>query len=150
MSGIRVEAKRTVDASPAAVYQFLTDYREKHPSILPPESFVGYTLEEGGTGAGTVISFRIRAGGRERPYRMRVSEPEPGRILQEQDMDSSLITRFTLTPADGNARTTVNIVTEWQGGRGFGGLMERTFAPMAMRGIYTKELDRLAEAVKGQ
>lgn len=148
MSRIRVEASRVVDASPETVYQFLADYQVKHPSILPRESFVGYTVEEGGTGAGTVVSFRIRAGGRERSYRMRVSEPEPGRVLQEQDMDSSLVTRFTLTPADGNVRTNVSIVTQWQGGSGFGGFMERTFAPMAMRGIYTKELDRLAEAMK--
>jgi uncharacterized protein YndB with AHSA1/START domain len=145
---IHVEASRTVDAPPDEVYQFLVDYRTKHPSILPRASFVGYTVEEGGTGAGTVISFRVRAGGRERPYRMRISEPEPGRILQEQDTMSSLVTSFTLTPVAGNAQTNVTIETQWQGGSGIGGFMERTFAPMAMRRIYANELDLLAAAVK--
>lgn len=148
MSGIRVEADRTVDAPPETVYRFLADYKVKHPSILPPESFVGYTVEEGGNGAGTVFSMRVRAGGRERPYRMRVSEPEPGRILQEQDIGSSLATTFTLLPVDGNAHTNVKIVTQWQGGSGIGGFMERTFAPMAMRRIYRRELDNLAAAIK--
>lgn len=148
MSGIHVEASRVVDAPTEKVYQFLADYRVSHPSILPPESFVGYHVEEGGTGAGTVISIRIRAGGRERAYRMRVSEPEPGRVLQEQDTASSLVTQFILTPADGSAHTNVSIVTEWQGGSGIGGFFERAFAPMAMRRIYLRELDLLAEAVK--
>lgn len=147
---IRVVASRIVDAPIEAVYQFLQDYQVTHPSILPSESFIGYRVEEGGTGAGTVTSFRMRAGGRERPYRLRVSEPEPGRVLREQDMDSSLVTRFILTAMDGNTRTNVSIITQWQGGSGIGGFFERTFAPRATRGVYNRELDRLAAAVKAR
>lgn len=148
MSGIRVEASRVVDAPAEVVYRFLADYRERHPSILPPRSFVGYKVEEGGNGAGTVISFRIRAGGRERPYRMRVSEPEPGQMLREQDTASSLATTFTVTPVAGNTQTMLSIQTQWSGGSGIGGFFERTFAPMAMRRIFRQELELLANAVK--
>ena len=150
MSRIHVEASRIVDAPADAVYQFLRDYRERHPSILPPESFLGYTVEAGGVGADTVVSFRIRAGGRERFYRMHISEPDPGRVLQEQDTESSLTTTFTMTPVEGDARTNVRIATWWQGGGGIGGFFERTFAPTALRGIYSRELDRLAAALKEQ
>jgi hypothetical protein len=148
MSGIRVEASRVVDAPAEVVYRFLADYRERHPSILPPGSFVGYKVEEGGNGAGTVISFRIRAGGRERPYRMRVSEPERGHMLREQDTASSLATTFTMTPVAGNTQTRLSIQTQWDGGSGIGGFFERTFAPMAMRRIFRQELELLANAVK--
>src|SRR6478672_6893033 len=121
MARIQVEAERVIDAPADDVYALLSDYRQGHPSVLPPESFIGYKVEEGGRGAGTVVSFRIRAGGRERPYRMRVSEPTPGSMLVERDQTSSLETTFSLAPLSGGRRTRLRIRTEWQGGRGVGG-----------------------------
>ena len=148
MSGIHAESSRIIDAPAEAVYQILHDYRVKHPSILPPESFIDYGVEEGGDGAGTVFSVRVRAGGQTRPYRMRVSEPEPGRVIQERDFATALVTTFTITPTDGDARSTVTIASDWQSGNGIVGFLERTFAPIALRGIYVRELDRLAAAVQ--
>jgi polyketide cyclase/dehydrase/lipid transport protein len=148
MSNIQVEASRTIDAPAEIVYQFFKDYRERHPSILPP-AFHDYGVEEGGDGAGTVFHVNVRAGGRDRAYRMRVSEPNPGHVLQEKDIATSLTTTFTVTPVDGGARANVRIATQWSGASGIGGFMERTFAPGVMRRIYTEELDRLAAAVKG-
>lgn len=149
MSTIHAEAERTVDAPPDRVYAFLADYRASHPGILPKQHFLDYHVEEGGIGAGTVIRFRIKAGGRERGYRMKVSEPTPGRVLREDDTGSTLSTTFTVTPIDGGRSSGVRIVTEWQGGKGIGGFMERTFAPGALRRIYGQELD-LLQAEMGQ
>ncbi len=148
MSDIHVEANRTIDAPPEVVYQLLKDYRERHPSILP-SAFHGYGVEEGGEGAGTVFHVNVRAGGRDRAYHMRVSEPAPGEAIQEKDIATSLTTTFTVTPEDGGTRSSLRIATEWSGGGGFGGFMERTFAPGVMRRIYEQELDRIAAAVSG-
>jgi hypothetical protein len=81
MARLRADSSRVIDARPDAVYDILADYRNTHPRILPGEYFKDLKVEEGGRGAGTVISFRLRSGGVERPYRMAISEPEPGRVL---------------------------------------------------------------------
>ena len=82
--------------------------------------------------------FKIKAGGRTRAYRMQGAEPEPGRVLTESDTESSLVTTFTVSPlADGSR---VRIASVWQGARGFGGLMERLFAPRVLRKLYADEL----------
>lgn len=146
MGMIRVEAEGIVDAPPQAVYDFMRDYRVKHPSVLPPENFKNYMVELGGTGEGTVFQLDMVAGGRTRHFRMQVSEPEPGRRLVETDTRSTAVTTFTFTPLDGGRRTRLNIATEWQGGGGVGGFFERTFAPRALHGIYQDELRRLASA----
>ena len=92
-------------------------------------------------GAGTVLSFRITAGGRTRAYRVRVAEPEPGRVLTETDLNSSLITTFTCTPEGRDSR--VRIVTRWEGAGGLGGFFERLFAPRVLHRLYADELARL-------
>jgi hypothetical protein len=147
VSRIHAEAERVVNARAPEIYALLSDYRTGHPSILPPEHFLDYTVEQGGQGAGTVVRFRVRAGGRERPYRMEVSEPDPGRLLAERDSTSSLLTTFTLTPVGNGAQTRLRITTEWEGAHGVGGFFERTFAPLALRRIYEKELNLLSAAV---
>jgi Polyketide cyclase / dehydrase and lipid transport len=148
MSRIHVEAERLVNARANEIYQFFADYRVRHPSVLPPENFLDYAVESGGQGAGTIVRFRMHAGGRDRPYRMEVSEPEPGRVLAERDTLSSLVTTFTMTREGDGAQTCVRIASEWEGAGGIGGFFERTFAPGAIRGIYTKELGMLAAKVE--
>jgi hypothetical protein len=140
MAMIRVAAEGTVAAPPATVYGYLADYNEHHPHILPP-AFSDFAVEQGGVGAGTIIRFRLKAGGRTRAYRQQVSEPEPGRVLQEADVNSSLVTTFMVTPASGGSR--VRIETSWQGAGGIGGFFERTFAPRVLRRLYADELQRL-------
>lgn len=143
MSRVIASAERVLDAPASEIYSVMADYRGGHREVLPP-NFIDYHVLEGGAGAGTVISFKVRAGGRERPYTMRVSEAIPGSVLVESDANSSLVTTFSLTPQDEGKRTLVNIRTEWQGGQGVGGFFERTFAPLALRRIYNEELDNLA------
>src|SRR5919199_6003610 len=125
MSQVVSHAERLISASPQRVRAFLADYRNNRPRILPPEYFEDYRVEQGGDGAGTVISYRLRAGGRERPYRMRVEEPDAGGLLVERDTESSLVTTWTLTPAAGGERTLVSLSSRWGGAGGIGGFFGR-------------------------
>ena len=142
MATIRVSAERAIDAPADAVYSYLADHREHHRRFLPP-AFSDFEVESGGVGAGTVTRFKVTAGGRTREYRMEVAEPEPGRVLTESDMNSSLVTTFTVTPEGGSSRVTIS--TTWEGAGGIGGFFERLFAPRVMRKIYEDELRRLNE-----
>jgi Polyketide cyclase / dehydrase and lipid transport len=140
MAKIVVSAERVIDAPADAVYGYVADMRDHHPHYLP-SAFSDFRVESGGVGAGTIPRFKVTAGGRSREYRMKVDEPEPGRVLTESDTDSSLVTTTTVTPRDG--ASVVQISTSWNGAGGIGGFFERTFAPRAMRPIYADELDRL-------
>jgi uncharacterized membrane protein len=140
MGVIQVTAERTVNAPADAVYGYIRDMHD-HPKFLPP-AFSDFHIESGGVGAGTVTRFKVTAGGRTREYHMTIDEPEPGRVLRESDSNSSLINKFTVTPA-GDAACQVEISTTWQGAGGIGGFFERTFAPRAVRGMYEDELQRL-------
>jgi uncharacterized protein YndB with AHSA1/START domain len=97
MGTIHVSAERTVDAPAETVYGYIADMREHHPRFLPP-AFSDFDVESGGVGAGTITRFKVSAGRRSREYRMRVAEPEPGRVLTESDTSPSLATTFTVTP----------------------------------------------------
>jgi ribosome-associated toxin RatA of RatAB toxin-antitoxin module len=143
MGVIEVTAERMVNAPADAVFGYIRDMNV-HPKFLPP-AFSDFQVESGGVGPGTVASFKVTAGGRTREYRMTVDEPEPGRVLRESDNNSSLITKFTVTPREGDqhAVSAVKISTTWQGAGGVGGFFERTFAPRAMKAIYEDELQRL-------
>ncbi len=140
MGKVEVAADRTVNAPAETVYGYLADLREHHHRFLPP-AFSAFEVESGGVGAGSIVRFTFRAGGRPRSFRMEVAEPEPGRVITESDTGSSLVTTFTVTP-DG-AASRVRIVTAWDGAGGIGGFFERLFAPRALRAIYLDELERL-------
>jgi hypothetical protein len=147
MSNIHVQTEKVIPARPQEVYTFLANYREKRPQILT-DNFQNYTVETGGKGAGTTYSYLLRAARRERTYHMSVTEPVKGKVLQESDTGSSLVTIWTLEPAANN-QTRVQVVTEWQGGSGVGGFFEKTFAPMGLKRIYDEMLDKLATTFSG-
>ncbi|MGH7921057.1 MAG: hypothetical protein ACREQM_14105 [Candidatus Dormibacteraceae bacterium] len=96
-SRLEASAERVVVASAATVYGYIADMREHHPRFLPP-AFSEFEVESGGVGAGTVIRFKLTAGGLTRDYRSAVAEPEPGRVLTESDTKSSAVTTFTVSP----------------------------------------------------
>src|SRR5690242_2659546 len=98
MSLISAESERVIGAPAATVYTFLADYHDRHPRILPADSFFDVTVLEGGVGDGTLVADRFLAGGRERTYRLRVSEPEPGKTLVERDELSTMVITYTVTP----------------------------------------------------
>lgn len=135
-----VSTEAPVAAPAETVYGYIADMREHHPRFLPP-AFSGFTVESGGVGAGTITRFTMTAGGRTREYRMKVEEPEPGRVLTESDMNSTAVTTFTVSPQA--SASLVTISTAWDGASGIGGVFERMFAPRVLRGIYADELKRL-------
>src|SRR6476469_6359470 len=140
MGKIVVSAERVVDAPADTVYHYVADMRDHHPRFLPP-GFSDFRVDSGGTGPGTIPRLTVTAGARTRESRMKVDEPEPGRVLTESDTGSSLVTTTTVSPRDGNSL--VQISTTWDGAGGIGGFFEKTFAPRVMRGIYADELERL-------
>lgn len=141
MGTIRVVAEGSVAAPADAVYEYLAGYRAHRPQFLP-DAFSNWSVEDGGTGAGTVARYTVTAGGRSRAYRVAVSEPDPGRVLVESDTGSSLVTTYTVEPA-GPESSRVKVETTWQGAAGIGGFFERRFAPVALRRIYAEALVKL-------
>lgn len=135
---LHVSAERTVSAPADAVYALLADYREGHPSILPP-AFSDLTVLQGGTGAGTEIRFALELAGRNQEIEARVDEPEPGRVLSEAYPHKGAVTRFTVDPVGDQSR--VRIETTWEPSPGLAGVIERFIAPRLFRKLYAEELD---------
>jgi hypothetical protein len=138
---IRVGNERAISAPAARVYRILGNYREHHPRILPP-AFSNVRVEEGGVGAGTIIAFRLKLGGRGRDFRQRVDEPEPGKVLTETDLATGAVTTFTVK-AEGAEKSRVRIDTRFPSSGGVQGYLERTFAPRMLTKLYADELERL-------
>ncbi len=147
MVQIRIAADGVVQAPAERVYGILADYERHHPKILPP-AFTDFQVETGGVGEGTVIRYTVKAGGRARTARQRVTEPQPGRILREADFDDSAVTIFTVTP-DGD-QTHVHIETTYTGMRGPLGALERILAPRVLGKLYADELSRLNRYAQAQ
>lgn len=133
-------------AAPEKVYAVLANYREHHPHILPQANFYNFVVEEGGIGAGTVFRTDGKVGGIARPLHMRVSEPQPGRVLAETDIDTGMHTTFTVTSENGGARVTIS--TDWEPSPGLMGWIERRVAPAMLEKMYREELGNLAQYVQ--
>ena len=147
MAEIKVATEREIGAPTKDVYRYISDFRQHHPNFLPP-NFSNLKVEKGGVGKGTVVSFHLKAGMRERDYRMEIGEPERGRVMTESDTDSSLVTRWSVSAEGKNSR--VRIETTWQGAGGVGGVFERLFAPRVLRKLYQDELGRLDQYARQQ
>ena len=148
MGQIKVKATAVLDARPEDVYATIADYRHGHPDILPKESLYDLQVEQGGHGAGTIIRFKLKALGVEQSFYQRISEPEPGRVLVEQDIDSAqnVMTTFTVDPEEHEQKSHVEIATTMNASPGFKGLVERIIVPIINPQIYRKDL-KLLEAV---
>ncbi len=138
MARLRASAERTIPAPAVAVYNLLSDYRNGHPRILPP-AFSNYSVLHGGVGAGTIIRFTLKMGGRPQEVEARVDEPEPGRVLAETYPDKGAVTRFTVIPT--GSQSLLQIETTWDSSSGLAGLIERLVAPRMFRKLYAEELD---------
>lgn len=147
MGQIEVKAEAILDARPEDVYATIADYREGHPSILPKKSLYDLRVEEGGYGAGTIIRFKSRVLGVEQSFYQRVSEPEPGEVLVEQDIDTiqNFVTTFTVIPVGEGQKSLVKISTTLNASPGIKGFVERVVVSIFPR-IYRKEL-KILEAV---
>jgi hypothetical protein len=141
MSEVVATAEKSVRAPVERVLAALADYAGTRPRLLP-EQFSDYRVESGGQGAGTRVHWRFAATSkRVRDQLMAVTQPGPDRLV-ESDANSSMVTTWTVMPADTGV-TTVGVRTTWNGAGGVGGFFERTFAPKGLRRVYGEMLDRL-------
>lgn len=137
---------RTFKAPAAKVYNLLADYRNGHPTILPKPTFADLTIERGGFGAGTVIRVTTVAMGQKRSLRLTVTEPEFGRILQEEDPDSGVLTHFIIEHAPEGSRLTIK--SWWQPKPGLKSWLESWITAKFAGPLYRKELALIAAKVE--
>jgi hypothetical protein len=104
----------------------------------------------GGIGAGTVVITDMEVYGTKRTFRLKVTEPQPGRVLAEEDAAAGTTTTFTVEPVGDGSQARVTIATYARVGPGFSGWMERMLNPYLMRKIYNEELQQLANYVTQQ
>jgi len=148
MGQVRAVTQRSIAATAAQVLDALGDYKAVRPQVLPAQ-YTDYTLVEGGSGAGTIASWRLHATEkRVRDVRATVTAPAPGTLV-ETDANSSLVITWTVEPEGADAsRATVEAV--WTGATGIGGFFERTFAPKGMNRIHDELLAKLAAHVESR
>lgn len=142
-----MSAERVLDAPAEMVYHLISDYAEHHtdhPRGFLPDAFYGTVVEQGGVGAGTVVRFTSKLGGRPQTMTASISEPEPGRVLVETGQ--GVETTFTVEP-EGDQRARVRFDTTLEAG-GFMGLLIRLLAPGMIRPTYAQELERLEHYAK--
>jgi hypothetical protein len=148
MAQVEAVTERTVDGGPDDVFAALADYGGTRRSLLT-EHFSEYEVREGGTGAGTLVHWKLQATSkRVRDCLLDVTEPQPGELV-EKDRNSSMVTTWRVTPA-GEGRSRVTVTTVWNGASGVGGFFERTFAPKGLARIYDGVLANLATRVTQQ
>jgi hypothetical protein len=138
----RYQVSKTVHVSapPSRVYDIISDYRNGHPRILPPQ-FRNLVVEHGGRGAGTLISFQMKAFGQTMSFRHEVLEPEPGRVLVEKDRDNDSKTTFIIEPAQGGSQVT--ITSDLISRPGLAGKIEQFLSKRFLRGVYDAEIRKL-------
>ena len=140
-STVRAAAEQTIPAPPETVMEILRDYRGAHPAILP-KSFERVEVVEGGYGAGTVARVTAKVGRRRETTTVRVTEPEPGRVMVETIEEKGATATFTVDPAPGGSR--VGIAVEMPKTAGVRGELERLFLPGLLRRQLRVELRNLA------
>jgi hypothetical protein len=144
-----IAATAVIPARRDRVYSLISNYNDGHQRILPKQ-FSNLTVEQGGVGAGTVIRFQMSMFGKKQTFRAAITEPEPGRILVETNLDSNgAVTTFTVNPGHAPADSNVTISTELPVRSGFLGRIERTLSTLLLRPMYVQELQNLARVATG-
>jgi hypothetical protein len=152
MGQIQVKATAVLKARPEDVYATIADYHQGHPRILPAKNLYDLKVEQGGYGEGTIIRFKARILGVELAFHHRVSEPVPGSVLVEQDVEPGELgvkTTFTVTPVEAGKYSQVEIASTMNASPGLRGVLEHWLMPIGNGPVYRKEL-RLLESVAQQ
>ena len=135
-------ASRTINAPAEIIYNIIADYRNEHPHILPKQYFLSLDVEEGGFGAGTIVTFQMRLLGQTQNFRSLITEPEPGRLLVETDMKSEIPTSFHVVPAGNGQQSRLTISTELKGRNVVEGFIAKTI----LQKVYREELELIEKA----
>lgn len=134
-----------INAEPAVVLEAIADYQQVRPKILS-EHYSEYRVLEGGQGRGTVASWKLQAT-KSRVRQIQAAVDVAGHTVIEKDVNSTLLTNWTVAPAGPGCSVTVK--TTWTGGSGVKGFFERTFAPLGLRRIQDEVLANLKTEVEG-
>lgn len=145
-----ISASALIAAPAEQVYAVIADYHNGHPHILPKPYFVSLTVEKGGVGAGTEISFTMKIAGRQQTFYAVISEPEPGRVLVETIPASGSATTFTVEPRNDGEQAFVTIATQATVRGGWLGGIEKLLTTRALKPIFEKELQQLHGFVQQQ
>jgi hypothetical protein len=148
-------AKQTISVSklisvPAqTAYRLIADYREGHPRILPKPYFLSLDVEKGGYGEGTVIHFQMKLMGRVLSFHSVITEPTPGRVLVETDLNTGAVTTFMVEPHQEGKQSFVTISTTTKVPDGIAGKIQGWLTTQLLRPIYLKEIEQLAAVAAG-
>ena len=135
MARVTSTAARVIAAPVATVRAALADYEQVRPRILTAE-FSNYGVESGGHGAGTRAHWQLAATKkRVRDCLVEVDEPSDGSIV-ERDANSSMITTWTVEPAEGGG-SRVRTTTTWKARAGSAGSSSGRSRRRALRGSTT-------------
>lgn len=148
MNTYHVESTLVINARPEILHDIIADYRVSHPAILPRPTFTDLVVEKGGYGAGTVVVVKLKMLGKEYTYHQAVTEPEPGRVIMETDIETGQYTTFTFEPLNGGKQTRMTIASEFPRKPGLVGLLEARMSPPIVRNLYLKELKNVAAYVQ--
>lgn len=139
-----VTASALIPAPPQNVYQLIADYRNGHPRILPKPYFIALHVEKGGYGEGTIINYQMRVMGHVLSFRAVITEPTPGHVLVETDLNTGAVTTFTVDPRSDSWQSFVTITTTIDVPDGISGRIQGWLTAQLLRPIYVKELAQLA------
>jgi hypothetical protein len=140
-----ITVTRRLNAAPQRVYDTIANYYTGHPRIVPKQ-FRNLVVERGGIGAGTAIRFEVKMLGRTTLFRAEITEPEPGRVLVERNIEgNTAINTFIVDPGSHANEAVVTINTEMTSPGGLYGAIEKFVTKRVLAPMYEQEL-RLLEA----
>ena len=149
MKPVNIEVSQVIQARAADVYNVIADYEVGHQAILPRPPFDEMIIKKGSFGAGTEIVLHMSGMGLKYTYHQRVSEPEPGRIILETEINTGQWTQFTVDPIDANtSRVTIKSYMPMKNTvRGF---IESLTFPLSVPPVFKKELNLLNDYMQSQ
>jgi len=148
-----VSASSIIQAPAEEVYNVLKDYNNEHAHIIPRKFFDGMRVLRGsGVGEGTRFEAHFKTFGQRTTLVMDVSEPEPGRILQEIDTQAVNITKFIVDPiVDNDSSCNVTIRTDVMKERGWvAGTIDMWIKRKIMTHMYEEELKTLNQHMQSK
>ncbi|WP_421843554.1 SRPBCC family protein [Mycobacterium sp.] len=134
-----------IEAEPEAALAAVADFQNVRPKILSPH-YSDYQVLQGGQGQGTVAKWRLQAT-KSRSRDVQVNVDVAGHTVIEKDVNSSMVTNWTVAPAGPGSSVTVK--TAWTGAQGVKGFFEKTFAPLGLKKIQSAVLDNLKKELEG-
>ncbi|MBE2270460.1 MAG: SRPBCC family protein [Anaerolinea sp.] len=141
---LHIEESAVIDARTEDVYAVIRDYEVGHPAILPKPYFTGVTVLEGGVGAGTKVRVDMNVMGRKSAFTATITEPQPGRLLNESSPVEGISTDFIFEPLENGTKTRLTFRTDMRLPSGVAGFIQNLMLKPLMRRMYREELALIA------